>query len=1011
MDDGTDGCEVRLLGDVAVLRDGTDVGALGPRGCALIALLALARGAVVHADDLLTAIWGPGGRRNSLQAVVSRARRQVGDDIVLTRRPGYVLAVDPERVDALAFRSLIDIDDAEPPALAAPRLSEALALWRGPALSGVEDAPGLVEAAERLGADRDAAAERLAAALVSLGDHGRAGDTAREVLMRSPGREDAAHITITALAQAGRREESLAAFTHHARHLRENLGIDPAPRIAAAQRAVLQGSHRPATSASRDGRLPMLGRAAHVAALDAAHQAARDGDDVWVLVQGPAGAGASRLLRGWAERTDGSDLTTAQPAERHHSGAVMERLDEGAQTWIIDQAHHTDSTSLAAVAGRSGRGGTCTVLAIRGRPPTSPDWRRLQATASEMGRVVRLRLEPLRAEDLQPVCADVQTATALAEASDGNPHDLHVLVNAALRSRALHRDASGRLAQVPGRPLPEIEQTLPDDGAQRDLLALLAVAGHALSLSVLTELQDGAEDIVDQLEAGGWLTVGAAGPTFADESVAEQVLSRLGSGQRRSLSARIAAALAGIGWADHRPGVLGRHLLAAGDGAAAGPLLLAAARAAHDAGRETEAVAHAEAGLDALAAGADRALEHGLQSARAAARNLIGPATEARSASDAALATATTPAERLEALLLGGEAASLQDDHHGSVRVFAQAAELAEELGDVRAAYARTAVVLSGQFAGHETDPRDLSAQVARWEADTPGAPQLAGVYHQMGLAYAERGQADDGVRCLQRAIDIPSRFADGPEGLFARCYLGRCQVMAGLPGTGIRTQSDTARQARARAEAIALIRARTGLSEALALVGATDLAFAEGEAAVRLAMVHLPSTEPAVRARLVRAALVAGDVERADQELTNVATAIGGSLAERSAPILRQWRLEITWLRGGRWDARTSAALLQGYRDADRPRALVEGLTLAANATGDSAPALEAVEVALAAGLRLHAIPAVHAGDLWHHPVGATVAGFAERAATDLDDDLAPAWEQRADVAAARRRLTAATG
>ena len=78
---------------------------------------------------------------------VSRLRRGLPDGVattVVTRRPGYLVSIEPDQVDAERFRSLVGRGhrelDAGRPELAADSLREALALWRGDAYAEF-DAP------------------------------------------------------------------------------------------------------------------------------------------------------------------------------------------------------------------------------------------------------------------------------------------------------------------------------------------------------------------------------------------------------------------------------------------------------------------------------------------------------------------------------------------------------------------------------------------------------------------------------------------------------------------------------------------------------------------------------------------------------------------------------------------------------------------------------------------------------------------------------------------------------
>jgi DNA-binding SARP family transcriptional activator len=138
--------EFRILGPLEVAHGGT-VRALAAGGGELtvLALLVLNAGRIVAADALIDASWGerpPANPANALQIRVSKLRRALlaaglPDNVLVTRRPGYVIEMDPDQVDAHRFVRLMtearQAADRDPPAAGA-LYGRALGLWRGPAL-------------------------------------------------------------------------------------------------------------------------------------------------------------------------------------------------------------------------------------------------------------------------------------------------------------------------------------------------------------------------------------------------------------------------------------------------------------------------------------------------------------------------------------------------------------------------------------------------------------------------------------------------------------------------------------------------------------------------------------------------------------------------------------------------------------------------------------------------------------------------------------------------------------
>ncbi|MGH8934588.1 MAG: AfsR/SARP family transcriptional regulator, partial [Egibacteraceae bacterium] len=106
-----------VLGPLEVSAGDRSVSLGPPAQRALLAALVLRAGEVVPADTLVDMLWGarpPGSAANLVQVYVTRLRallepdRQRGDRprLLVTRAPGYSLAVAPEQVDARRFERL-----------------------------------------------------------------------------------------------------------------------------------------------------------------------------------------------------------------------------------------------------------------------------------------------------------------------------------------------------------------------------------------------------------------------------------------------------------------------------------------------------------------------------------------------------------------------------------------------------------------------------------------------------------------------------------------------------------------------------------------------------------------------------------------------------------------------------------------------------------------------------------------------------------------------------------------
>ena len=94
--------EFRILGPLELADCGHPVPLGRGKQKALLALLLLRANEVVSAERLIDELWGespPATVDNALQNYVSRLRKRLGGERLLTRSPGYLLRVEPGELD------------------------------------------------------------------------------------------------------------------------------------------------------------------------------------------------------------------------------------------------------------------------------------------------------------------------------------------------------------------------------------------------------------------------------------------------------------------------------------------------------------------------------------------------------------------------------------------------------------------------------------------------------------------------------------------------------------------------------------------------------------------------------------------------------------------------------------------------------------------------------------------------------------------------------------------------
>ncbi|MET7301878.1 BTAD domain-containing putative transcriptional regulator [Embleya sp. NPDC005575] len=243
--------QVGLLGGIrAQGDDGAPIEVGGVRLRMLLARLALDAGRVVSVDALVDGLWGAeplADAGNAVQTLVSRLRKvlrpaDVSVDLV---GGGYRLGMRAEDVDAHRFEELAARGRrelaADRPDEAASVLAEALALWRGPALADLAEAPFARAVATRLDGLRVDAAEDRFEAELRLGRHAEALADLEAACAAHPLRERTAAMRMRALYAVGRQADALAGYEDIRGRLAAELGVDPSAELRETHLAVLRG--------------------------------------------------------------------------------------------------------------------------------------------------------------------------------------------------------------------------------------------------------------------------------------------------------------------------------------------------------------------------------------------------------------------------------------------------------------------------------------------------------------------------------------------------------------------------------------------------------------------------------------------------------------------------------------------------------------------------------------------------------------------------------------------------
>ncbi|HZC99565.1 MAG TPA: AfsR/SARP family transcriptional regulator [Actinomycetes bacterium] len=238
----------RVLGHLGVVGDdGAVVSIPGAKERALLSVLLVHAGEVVSADRLIDALWGedlPGNPQNALQHHASQLRKALGrKGLVVGRKPGYLLEVGADSVDAWRFEQLLRDGQtvlAEDPAMAFSLLTEALSLWRGTALADFAYDDFAQQEAARLEELHLEAIEARTQAGLALGRQAELVGELEVLAAANPLRERLRGQQMLALYRSGRQADALRVYQETREALTEQLGLDPSPELQALYQAILQ---------------------------------------------------------------------------------------------------------------------------------------------------------------------------------------------------------------------------------------------------------------------------------------------------------------------------------------------------------------------------------------------------------------------------------------------------------------------------------------------------------------------------------------------------------------------------------------------------------------------------------------------------------------------------------------------------------------------------------------------------------------------------------------------------
>ncbi|MCW2874986.1 BTAD domain-containing putative transcriptional regulator [Actinacidiphila oryziradicis] len=278
-----------------------------PRLRGLLALLAGDLRTGCSTERLVAGLWPdelPERPGKALQVLVSRARAQLGADVIVSTPTGYRLTPAEDQVDssALLLHAAASADRARAGdhagSLAAAEAG--LALWNGTP----DGAGGPGESTDPVAALRTERApargtlvRAQALALARLGRHAEAAGPLAVAASEHPRDEEVLAELLRGEAATAGPSAALMRYEAYRRELRDELGTDPGAGLRAVQQELLRGESPVVRHGVPHEPNPLLGRDEDIAAVERLLRASRA-----VTVGGPGGLGKTRLAHAVSRR-------------------------------------------------------------------------------------------------------------------------------------------------------------------------------------------------------------------------------------------------------------------------------------------------------------------------------------------------------------------------------------------------------------------------------------------------------------------------------------------------------------------------------------------------------------------------------------------------------------------------------------------------------------------------------------------------------------------------------------
>ncbi|GGK22020.1 hypothetical protein GCM10011583_62530 [Streptomyces camponoticapitis] len=277
-----------------------------PRLRGLLALLAGDLRTGCSTERLVAGLWPedlPERPGRAVQVLVSRARAQLGADVIASTPTGYRLTLAEDQVDASALllhaAASADRARAGDHAGSLAAAEAGLALWEGtPGDADDTRDPVAALRTERAPVRRTLVRAR-ALALARLGRHAEAAGPLGVAAADNPRDEEVLAELLRGEAATAGPSAALTRYEAYRRDLRDELGTNPGNGLKAVQQELLRGEEPVVRHGVPHEPNPLLGRDEDIAALQGLLRTSRA-----VTVVGPGGLGKTRIAHAVSRRAE-----------------------------------------------------------------------------------------------------------------------------------------------------------------------------------------------------------------------------------------------------------------------------------------------------------------------------------------------------------------------------------------------------------------------------------------------------------------------------------------------------------------------------------------------------------------------------------------------------------------------------------------------------------------------------------------------------------------------------------